>query len=147
DGIRDFHVTGVQTCALPIFHHHWGGADLCESARRRTSRICLTRWLPNGCCNALRHVSRLPNHSLGARVLLHFDDHLGLSEVATMKRFLTMARIPAATARTARGWGPLPEKAVWARPTPAQAVRAVVRIDPPEWCGAAFALLCGPLQS
>src|SRR6266511_5366752 len=24
DGIRDFHVTGVQTCALPIF-----GADLC----------------------------------------------------------------------------------------------------------------------
>src|SRR5690606_40807328 len=21
DGIRDFHVTGVQTCALPIFHH------------------------------------------------------------------------------------------------------------------------------
>src|SRR5690606_8447540 len=89
DGIRDFHVTGVQTCALPIFHHHWGGADLCESARRRTSRICLTRWLPNGCCNALRHVSRRPNHSLGARVLLHFDDHLGLSEVATMKRFLT----------------------------------------------------------
>src|SRR5690606_39302970 len=25
DGIRDFHVTGVQTCALPIyrFHHRW----------------------------------------------------------------------------------------------------------------------------
>src|SRR5690606_40290362 len=22
DGIRDFHVTGVQTCALPIFHRH-----------------------------------------------------------------------------------------------------------------------------
>src|SRR5690606_40245956 len=21
DGIRDFHVTGVQTCALPILHH------------------------------------------------------------------------------------------------------------------------------
>src|SRR5690606_39277421 len=22
DGIRDFHVTGVQTCALPIYHPH-----------------------------------------------------------------------------------------------------------------------------
>src|SRR5690606_39717364 len=26
DGIRDFHVTGVQTCALPIFHASRGGA-------------------------------------------------------------------------------------------------------------------------
>src|SRR5690606_40634295 len=25
DGIRDFHVTGVQTCALPIYHRHGGG--------------------------------------------------------------------------------------------------------------------------
>src|SRR5690606_40799556 len=24
DGIRDFHVTGVQTCALPIFHGQHG---------------------------------------------------------------------------------------------------------------------------
>src|SRR5690606_40023413 len=24
DGIRDFHVTGVQTCALPISHHSSG---------------------------------------------------------------------------------------------------------------------------
>src|SRR5690606_40039870 len=23
DGIRDFHVTGVQTCALPIYHTCW----------------------------------------------------------------------------------------------------------------------------
>src|SRR5690606_39828462 len=23
DGIRDFHVTGVQTCALPICYNHW----------------------------------------------------------------------------------------------------------------------------
>src|SRR5690606_40441565 len=23
DGIRDFHVTGVQTCALPILHRHY----------------------------------------------------------------------------------------------------------------------------
>src|SRR5690606_39482132 len=26
DGIRDFHVTGVQTCALPILTHHANGA-------------------------------------------------------------------------------------------------------------------------
>src|SRR5690606_39828048 len=25
DGIRDFHVTGVQTCALPILAHDWIG--------------------------------------------------------------------------------------------------------------------------
>src|SRR5690606_40395122 len=25
DGIRDFHVTGVQTCALPIFHSQSSG--------------------------------------------------------------------------------------------------------------------------
>src|SRR5207302_3411434 len=39
DGIRDFHVTGVQTCALPICHAHYdhfdgihvlGGRDRCE---------------------------------------------------------------------------------------------------------------------
>src|SRR5690606_40072433 len=37
DGIRDFHVTGVQTCALPIFHsqNHWGcaGHTGCEAPR------------------------------------------------------------------------------------------------------------------
>src|SRR5690606_40496678 len=27
DGIRDFHVTGVQTCALPICHERYGRAS------------------------------------------------------------------------------------------------------------------------
>src|SRR5690606_24075516 len=31
DGIRDFHVTGVQTCALPI----WGGGVVVERRRER----------------------------------------------------------------------------------------------------------------
>src|SRR5690606_40756569 len=31
DGIRDFHVTGVQTCALPIFERYEEG---CKVARR-----------------------------------------------------------------------------------------------------------------
>src|SRR5690606_40214047 len=28
DGIRDFHVTGVQTCALPIYRRRYDPADL-----------------------------------------------------------------------------------------------------------------------
>src|SRR5690606_40507378 len=27
DGIRDFHVTGVQTCALPIYYRMWEKAN------------------------------------------------------------------------------------------------------------------------
>src|SRR5690606_39813686 len=46
DGIRDFHVTGVQTCALPIF------------ARTRTrgrARICPDAWLWSGFRRRLPH--------------------------------------------------------------------------------------------
>src|SRR5690606_41044191 len=45
DGIRDFHVTGVQTCALPI----WGGVDdpwgfkPIAHERGRTVAACLWR--------------------------------------------------------------------------------------------------------
>src|SRR5690606_40718817 len=38
DGIRDFHVTGVQTCALPIFTRWW---------RARSSEWTLIRSLPS----------------------------------------------------------------------------------------------------
>src|SRR5690625_5416235 len=31
DGIRDGHVTGVQTCALPIFIHQWRESTLAHS--------------------------------------------------------------------------------------------------------------------
>src|SRR5690606_39788631 len=30
DGIRDFHVTGVQTCALPIYFHDVSSSNLTE---------------------------------------------------------------------------------------------------------------------
>src|SRR5690606_40224084 len=33
DGIRDFHVTGVQTCALPICLPWWGVSPLREAPR------------------------------------------------------------------------------------------------------------------
>src|SRR5690625_7796924 len=71
DGIRDGHVTGVQTCALPIyragggstqdrvgFHHGCSSACRCEpvnaqllpvplrSEERRVGKECRSRWSP-----------------------------------------------------------------------------------------------------
>src|SRR5690606_40086874 len=50
DGIRDFHVTGVQTCALPIFRLSPRPAEgtLVEmearpASRRRGADVCATR--------------------------------------------------------------------------------------------------------
>src|SRR5690606_41054607 len=40
DGIRDFHVTGVQTCALPIFLRLRGARDLPRGHRRQRRRLC-----------------------------------------------------------------------------------------------------------
>src|SRR5690606_39630986 len=50
DGIRDFHVTGVQTCALPIWP---------IVARCARSTICALRLKPhrNVCCCKLRAVA------------------------------------------------------------------------------------------
>src|SRR5690606_39987068 len=50
DGIRDFHVTGVQTCALPI----------CTNAPRCTSRM--KRGLPGG-RNGIRQQASTPGAS------------------------------------------------------------------------------------
>src|SRR5438874_3562903 len=64
DGIRDLYVTGVQTCALPIFctilrlidrtddlvvREHWhGGGDIValRSEERRVGKECRSRWSP-----------------------------------------------------------------------------------------------------
>src|SRR5437870_10726534 len=65
DGIRDGHVTGVQTCALPIFRgsdRMWTGANSCQvnlntnslasgqittrSEERRVGKECRSRWSP-----------------------------------------------------------------------------------------------------
>src|SRR5690606_39855285 len=45
DGIRDFHVTGVQTCALPI------SACTARSCRREPCARCCR--VPSPCCRAL----------------------------------------------------------------------------------------------
>src|SRR5437016_13335147 len=72
DGIRDWSVTGVQTCALPIYSGHGGdGPQNCpaqvsvydvynltqfcstcsftciRSAERRVGKECRSRWWPN----------------------------------------------------------------------------------------------------
>src|SRR6266511_4626334 len=60
DGIRDFHVTGVQTCALPISAEHvTATGDLAariestgddevgrRSEERRVGKECRSRWSP-----------------------------------------------------------------------------------------------------
>src|SRR5205809_6484522 len=39
DGIRDVAVTGVQTCALPIYHLHGAAGGLCREGRKDAFRI------------------------------------------------------------------------------------------------------------
>src|SRR5688572_32239517 len=70
DGIRDLTVTGVQTCALPIFEHSYGGRPMeaipfykraveldpdfahaysilsVRSEERRVGKECRSRWSP-----------------------------------------------------------------------------------------------------
>src|SRR5690606_40670034 len=45
DGIRDFHVTGVQTCALPISTNHL------QKRRCRCHRFRFPHSTPHGCCS------------------------------------------------------------------------------------------------
>src|SRR5690606_40148719 len=40
DGIRDFHVTGVQTCALPILSF-WHQECYCQGGKRQFNRLVL----------------------------------------------------------------------------------------------------------
>src|SRR5690606_5221337 len=52
DGIRDFHVTGVQTCALPIFAPCcWLAATTRLSSRARYRCRCWS-WLRCWCCSS-----------------------------------------------------------------------------------------------
>src|SRR5690606_40898746 len=58
DGIRDFHVTGVQTCALPI------SADISANSSHDTPSGSLTR-MP--CCTALRPPDIITSDGLSLR--------------------------------------------------------------------------------
>src|SRR5690606_40221395 len=39
DGIRDFHVTGVQTCALPILQQRMPGLEVADAGVLRTAEL------------------------------------------------------------------------------------------------------------
>src|SRR5690606_40690953 len=58
DGIRDFHVTGVQTCALPIYG----------------DPIVKTKSIPAGRCAVLRHVGS--DNTLGESIRWLYSDWL-----------------------------------------------------------------------
>src|SRR5690606_341415 len=50
DGIRDFHVTGVQTCALPIWaasrtrSQPWPPAEVCSSCGKGAQAVAYRNW-------------------------------------------------------------------------------------------------------
>src|SRR5690606_39279545 len=50
DGIRVFHVTGVQTCALPISSHITSDRRLSPINKLFWVSICFSRWI---CCLSL----------------------------------------------------------------------------------------------
>src|SRR5256885_3947335 len=63
DGIRDYKVTGVQTCALPILPLHWGEVDQSLDPRNFTIKNALRRMETLGsdpCAPALTTVPDLP---------------------------------------------------------------------------------------
>src|SRR5436309_12225405 len=67
DGIRDFHVTGVQTCALPISHAdrpRQPGRDRSErpappaNGRRRSATRCVPNGQTTWACGPAGHATR-----------------------------------------------------------------------------------------
>src|SRR6266700_5090555 len=85
DGIRGFHVTGVQTCALPIFgpvdavNHR---PDLARDRRRvgavtaaprseerRVGKECRSRWSPDQLKKNKRESARAGGGALGGRLI------------------------------------------------------------------------------
>src|SRR5690606_39571239 len=44
DGIRDFHVTGVQTCALPIYNASWSVSGFLPTTTHRRARWLSAGW-------------------------------------------------------------------------------------------------------
>src|SRR5690606_41202016 len=70
-GIRDFHVTGVQTCALPIYIGSEGCKYICEALKSNSTLSVLDLWGNNigseGCkyiCEALKSNSTLSQLNL-----------------------------------------------------------------------------------
>src|SRR5690606_41135892 len=77
DGIRDFHVTGVQTCALPIFaaahagHHGWhvhpGGQRALRDAAESHCRVLAAGYRATSQPGAERHGASSARRALANR--------------------------------------------------------------------------------
>src|SRR5690606_27837303 len=104
DGIRDFHVTGVQTCALPIFSENrplscacllreaapspepahfpasWPSRGPCSASRRRRSSVRFSR----GRRRAVRRPGELHVHALLLQVAGEFLEALLTPEAAVL---------------------------------------------------------------
>src|SRR5690606_40254659 len=75
DGLRDFHVTGVQTCALPIW-----------SAAKYRARVILRLEIRNDLAepDAGRPVDRDAERAVRV-VMKHEDDRLGPARIADLR--------------------------------------------------------------
>src|SRR5690606_40486971 len=71
DGIRDFHVTGVQTCALPIFLTSLHGVFMTNTEIQSQSRLIEARKLVKSPLNVRRTIARSGIEELKASILAH----------------------------------------------------------------------------
>src|SRR5690606_40843485 len=68
DGIRDFHVTGVQTCALPIWRC---GRPLAYDGRGRPPEYCPDRrWADGKTCKQMAAAERAAERAAGLEMPL-----------------------------------------------------------------------------
>src|SRR5207302_3164346 len=84
DGIRDFHVTGVQTCALPISRHP-------QSAGRQAVKAdaLQVEWLTHYRArrkSQFQHTGRLHRRTIGADLRLGGREAASLIEVRSEER-------------------------------------------------------------
>src|SRR2546426_5701802 len=93
DGIRDYKVTGVQTCALPILSGHLWAAALCASSRiargsafrnRRMFAACVDRTL-----SALSEISYYLDMGY-AMGLISKEDHQEIESLGGRALFYSM---------------------------------------------------------
>src|SRR5215510_5527022 len=88
DGIRDGHVTGVQTCALPIWTCRWRmsafGGEAYMARAMRNVRLCLKVQKDRGCANLSRFAIHAKRHGLliDARLSYWRNRIIGVSDLS-----------------------------------------------------------------
>src|SRR5690625_687275 len=137
DGIRDGHVTGVQTCALPIFHPQLAALDVAVAVDQ--ARPPVTQGFHLG---AGQHDAGFPRRIdvvIVACSLVRGDELLlGTSVLGGILRRLLLRRH-----RPLLSWSCRPSRPVPVRPTPAGAPRGAPTLQPTTACcppGSEYAL-------